>query len=116
MVLDLCQYFIWILAGLQHPQHIGIGVHELYVYKSIRNLINILNINKKDNYMSCLLLAAPHKHQVNIKTTKANFEYHSQMVSANGNSSNDQVILPFRPLSLVFDHINYFVDMPKVIS
>ena len=44
------------------------------------NLINILNINEKDNYMSRLLLAAPHKHQVNIKTTKANFEYHSQMV------------------------------------
>lgn len=62
--------------------------------------------------MSSILLAAPHKHQVNIKTTKANFEYHSQMVG-NGNSSNE--ILPFRPLSLVFDHINYFVDMPKVI-
>lgn len=70
---------------------------------------------KKDNYMSSLLRAAPHKHQVNIKTTKANFEYHSQMVG-NGNSSNDKDILPFRPLSLVFDHINYFVDMPKVIS
>jgi hypothetical protein len=65
--------------------------------------------------MSSLLCAAPHKHQVNIKTTKANFEYHSQMVG-NGISSNDKVILPFRPLSLVFDHINYFVDMPKVIS
>lgn len=63
--------------------------------------------------MSSILLAAPHKHQVNIKTTKANFEYHSQMVGS-GNSSNE--ILPFRPLSLVFDHVNYFVDMPKVIS
>jgi hypothetical protein len=114
VVLDLCQYFIWILAGLQHPQHIGIGVHELYVYRSIMNLINILNI-MKEIIRSRLLLAAPHKHQVNIKTAKANFEYHSQMV-ANGNLSNDQVILPFRPLSLVFDHINYFVDMPKVIS
>ncbi|CAL5000759.1 unnamed protein product [Urochloa decumbens] len=61
------------------------------------------------------ICVAPHKHQVNIKTTKANFEYHSQMVG-NGNPSNAQVILPFRPLSLVFDHINYFVDMPKEMT
>uniref|UniRef100_A0A0A9DQ78 Uncharacterized protein n=1 Tax=Arundo donax TaxID=35708 RepID=A0A0A9DQ78_ARUDO len=71
--------------------------------------------NGKDNYLSCLLFAAPHKHQVNIKATKANLEYHSHMVG-NGSGSTDQAILPFRLLSLVFDHINYFVDMPKVTS
>jgi hypothetical protein len=69
----------------------------------------------KEKIQPCLQLAAPHKHQVNIKTTEVNFVYHRKM-AGNGKSSNDQVILPFRPLSLVFDHINYFVDMPKVIS
>jgi hypothetical protein len=43
-----------------------------------------------------------------------NLEYRCQMVR-HGNASTDQAILPFRPLSLVFGHINYFVDMPKVI-
>jgi hypothetical protein len=42
-------------------------------------------------------------------------DYNSQIVG-NGTASTDQVILPFQPLSLVFDHINYFVDMPKVRS
>jgi hypothetical protein len=36
-------------------------------------------------------------------------------MDGNGNASTDQAALPFRPLSLVFDHISYFVDMPKVI-
>lgn len=26
------------------------------------------------------------------------------------------MLLPFQPLSLVFDHINYYVDMPAVSS
>ncbi|KAL6661918.1 hypothetical protein ACP70R_001302 [Stipagrostis hirtigluma subsp. patula] len=65
-------------------------------------------------YWICFM-NSPHKHQVSIKATKADLEYHSQMVG-HGNASTDQVILPFRPLSLVFDHINYFVDMPKEMT
>ena len=109
LVLDLCHYFIWILAGLQHLQHICIGVHELYVYQSFTDLLNIKYERKKFSHVYNLQL------HTNIKTTEVNFVYHRKM-PGNGKSSNDQVILPFRPLSLVFDHINYFVDMPKVIS
>ncbi|KAG2580460.1 hypothetical protein PVAP13_6NG344400 [Panicum virgatum] len=84
-----------------------ICVSILFGYSLVFNILSILALE---------FMSSPHKHQVNIKTTKANFKYHSQMVAANGNSSNDQVILPFRPLSLVFDHINYFVDMPKEMT
>lgn len=45
-----------------------------------------------------------------MKAAKGNLE-----MVGNDNTSTDQAVLPFRPLSLVFDHINYFVDMPKVI-
>lgn len=31
-------------------------------------------------------------------------------------ASKKGMILPFQPLSLAFDHINYFVDMPGVSS
>lgn len=33
------------------------------------------------------------------------------------NGSNKKgMVLPFKPLSLVFDHVNYYVDMPAVSS
>lgn len=41
-----------------------------------------------------------------------------QVQNAQGSSSNDQVkrgmVLPFQPLSLAFNHVNYYVDMPLV--
>ncbi|AQK57890.1 ABC transporter G family member 34 [Zea mays] len=83
-----------------------ICVTILFGYSLVFNIFSIFALE---------FIGSPHKHQVNIKTTKVNFVYNRQMAE-NGNSSNDQVILPFRPLSLVFDHIQYFVDMPKVIS
>ncbi|CAO2190429.1 unnamed protein product [Urochloa humidicola] len=83
-----------------------ICVSILFGYSMVFNILSIFALE---------FMNSPHKHQVNIKTTKVCFEYHSQMVG-NGNSSNAQVILPFRPLSLVFDHINYFVDMPKEMT
>lgn len=30
-------------------------------------------------------------------------------------STRKGMVLPFQPLSLAFDHVNYFVDMPAVI-
>ncbi|CAO2164993.1 unnamed protein product [Urochloa humidicola] len=87
-----------------HWYWICVGI--LFGYSLVFNILSIFALE---------FMNSPHKHQVDIKTTKANFEYHSQMVG-NGNSSNAQVILPFRPLSLVFDHINYFVDMPKEMT
>ncbi|KAJ1269487.1 hypothetical protein BS78_07G215800 [Paspalum vaginatum] len=83
-----------------------ICVSILFGYSLVFNILSIFALE---------FMNSPHKHQVNIKTTKVDFEYHSQM-ARNGNSQNDQVILPFRPLSLVFDHINYFVDMPKEMT
>ncbi|AQK57881.1 ABC transporter G family member 34 [Zea mays] len=82
-----------------------ICVTILFGYSLVFNIFSIFALE---------FIGSPHKHQVNIKTTKVNFVYNRQMAE-NGNSSNDQVILPFRPLSLVFDHIQYFVDMPKVM-
>ena len=42
-----------------------------------------------------------------------------QVRNTNGSSSsNNQVkrgmVLPFEPLSLAFNHVNYYVDMPAV--
>jgi len=83
-----------------------ICVTILFGYSLVFNIFSIFALE---------FIGSPHKHQVNIKTTKVNFVYNRQMAE-NGNSSNDQVILPFRPLSLVFDHIQYFVDMPKEMT
>lgn len=33
---------------------------------------------------------------------------------ANQGPSKRGMVLPFQPLSLAFDHVNYFVDMPAV--
>ncbi|XP_047342131.1 pleiotropic drug resistance protein 2-like [Impatiens glandulifera] len=33
--------------------------------------------------------------------------------SGNGGKRNRGMVLPFQPLSLAFDHVNYFVDMPS---
>ena len=114
LVLDLCGHLIWILAGLQHPHYICIGVHELYVYRATKTSYVLKHISKK-NHPACLSFAAPHKHQVNIDAMKKKTESKNHKVGT-GNASTGQVVLPFQPLSLVFDHINYFVDMPKVSS
>ncbi|KAG8048144.1 hypothetical protein GUJ93_ZPchr0008g11702 [Zizania palustris] len=80
-----------------------ICVSVLFGFSLVFNILSIFALE---------FMSSPHKHQVNINATKVKAEYNSQTVG-NGSASNDQVILPFRPLSLVFDHINYFVDMPK---
>ncbi|GJN04172.1 hypothetical protein PR202_ga21696 [Eleusine coracana subsp. coracana] len=83
-----------------------ICVSILFGYSVAFNILSIFALE---------FMNSPHKHQVNIKAAKGNLEYSCQMVG-NGNTSTDQAILPFRPLSLVFDHINYFVDMPKEMT
>lgn len=40
LVLDLCEHFVWILAGLQHPQHICTTIHEMYVRQATLSLID----------------------------------------------------------------------------
>jgi hypothetical protein len=106
-----------------------ICVSILFGYAVVFNILSIFALEFMDckyQYISQMktryenivyiygLFTAPHKHQVNIKAAEANLEYRCQM-DGNGNVSTDQAVLPFRPLSLVFDHISYFVDMPKVI-
>ncbi|GJN15549.1 hypothetical protein PR202_gb02470 [Eleusine coracana subsp. coracana] len=83
-----------------------ICVSILFGYSVAFNILSIFALE---------FMNSPHKHQVNIKAAKGNLEYSCQMVG-NGSASTDQAILPFRPLSLVFDHINYFVDMPKEMT
>ncbi|XP_062195980.1 ABC transporter G family member 45 isoform X2 [Phragmites australis] len=83
-----------------------ICVSILFGFSLVFNILSIFALE---------FMNSPHKRQVNIKAMKADLEYHSQMVG-NGNASTGQVILPFRPLSLVFEHINYFVDMPKEMT
>ncbi|ONM03564.1 ABC transporter G family member 34 [Zea mays] len=98
---------ILMIRGLLTEWHwYWICVAILFGYSLVFNIFSIFALE---------FMNSPHKHQLNIKTTKANFVNHRQMAE-NGNSSNDQAILPFRPLSLVFDHIHYFVDMPKEIA
>jgi hypothetical protein len=38
----------------------------------------------------------------------------SEIVGASDNAQRKGMVLPFQPLSLAFNHINYFVDMPAV--
>ncbi|KAM3262085.1 hypothetical protein ACQJBY_052645 [Aegilops geniculata] len=57
-------------------------------------------------------MKSPHKHQVNASATKSKMDCKNHEIGT-GNTSTSQVVLPFQPLSIVFDHINYFVDMPK---
>nr|CAD59576.1 PDR-like ABC transporter [Oryza sativa Japonica Group] len=83
-----------------------ICVSILFGFSLVFNILSIFALQ----YMR-----SPHKHQVNINATKVKVDYNSQIVG-NGTASTDQVILPFQPLSLVFDHINYFVDMPKEMT
>jgi hypothetical protein len=58
-----------------------------------------------------LLCAAPYKRQA-IKPKKEMQE--TEPVCKNGLAPPQQVVFPFQPLTLVFKHISYFVDMPKV--
>ncbi|KAL5221098.1 hypothetical protein ABZP36_025811 [Zizania latifolia] len=82
-----------------------ICVSILFGFALVFNILSIFALE---------FMSSPHKHQVNINAKKVKVEYNSQTVG-NGSASNDQVILPFRTLSLVFDHVNYFVDMPKLL-
>ncbi|XP_044978700.1 ABC transporter G family member 45-like [Hordeum vulgare subsp. vulgare] len=54
----------------------------------------------------------PHKHQVNKRDMQVITEFTNKIVGI-GSASIPPGVLPFRPLSFVFDHINYFVEMPK---
>lgn len=36
------------------------------------------------------------------------------IVSAENNQAKRGMVLPFQPLSLAFNHVNYYVDMPAV--
>ncbi|KAM0913297.1 hypothetical protein ACQ4PT_012244 [Festuca glaucescens] len=80
-----------------------ICVSILFGFSLVFNILTIFALE---------FMNSPHKHQVNIDAVKKNTECRNQKVGA-GNASTGQVVLPFQPLSLVFDHINYFVDMPK---
>lgn len=44
----------------------------------------------------------------NKKLAKLESESETNVVNKKG------MVLPFKPLSLVFDHVNYYVDMPAV--
>lgn len=39
---------------------------------------------------------------------------HLSAGGANGGQRRRGMVLPFEPLSLAFNHVNYFVDMPVV--
>ncbi|KAL6900988.1 hypothetical protein ACP4OV_005664 [Aristida adscensionis] len=80
-----------------------ICVSILFGFSLVFNILSIFALE---------FMNSPHKHQVNIKATKMD----SVQNVGNGIMPTDRVILPFQPLSIVFDHINYFVDMPKEMT
>ncbi|KAM3210376.1 hypothetical protein ACQJBY_064391 [Aegilops geniculata] len=84
-----------------HWYWICVGI--LFGFSLVLNILTIFALE---------FMNSPHKHQVNIDSTKTKPECKKQKVGTR-NASTGQVALPFQPLSLVFDHINYFVDMPK---
>lgn len=44
----------------------------------------------------------------------SNIQDNSNPKRAESATTNRGMVLPFRPLSLAFDHVNYYVDMPTV--
>ncbi|CAM0911760.1 unnamed protein product [Alopecurus aequalis] len=83
-----------------------ICVSILFGFSLVFNILTIFALE---------FMNSPYKHQVNTDAMKKNTESKNQKVG-NGNASTGQVVLPFQPLSLVFEHINYFVDMPKEMT
>ncbi|KAG8048146.1 hypothetical protein GUJ93_ZPchr0008g11405, partial [Zizania palustris] len=81
-----------------------ICVSILFGFSVVFNILSIL--------ITLQFLNPPYKHKVNINIRKVNMDYNIQ-ISGDNKASTNRVILPFEPLSLVFNHINYFVDMPK---
>ena len=49
--------------------------------------------------------------QMGVRNSQANG---NSMVSATNNQATRGMVLPFQPLSLAFDHVKYYVDMPAV--
>ncbi|XP_008776585.4 ABC transporter G family member 45-like isoform X2 [Phoenix dactylifera] len=87
-------YWFWICVG---------------VLLSFSLTFNILSI------FALEFLNPPHKHQV-ITGAKAGGMKQNKTADEqeiNGTAPRHGMILPFHPLTLVFDHINYYVDMPK---
>ncbi|KAL5222722.1 hypothetical protein ABZP36_027435 [Zizania latifolia] len=82
-----------------------ICVNILFGFSVVFNILSIFTLQ---------FLNPPYKHKVNINIRKVNMDYNIQ-ISGDNKASTNQVILPFQPLSLVFNHINYFVDMPKLL-
>ncbi|KAG8048142.1 hypothetical protein GUJ93_ZPchr0008g14061, partial [Zizania palustris] len=80
-----------------------ICVSILFGFSVVFNILSIFTLQ---------FLNPPYKHKVNINIRKVNMDYNIQ-ISGDNKASTNRVILPFEPLSLVFNHINYFVDMPK---
>uniref|UniRef100_A0ACD5ZVW4 Uncharacterized protein n=2 Tax=Avena sativa TaxID=4498 RepID=A0ACD5ZVW4_AVESA len=87
-----------------HWYWICVGI--LFGFSLVFNILSIFALE---------LMNSPHKHQVNANATNTMTECTNKRVGT-GKVSNDDFSLPFRPLSLVFDHINYFVDMPKEMT
>ncbi|XP_044983003.1 ABC transporter G family member 45-like [Hordeum vulgare subsp. vulgare] len=80
-----------------------ICVSILFAFSMVFNVLTIFALE---------FMKSPHKHQVNTSATKSKLICKNYKIGT-GNASSGQVVLPFQPLSIVFDHINYFVDMPK---
>ncbi|KAL5231119.1 hypothetical protein ABZP36_029895 [Zizania latifolia] len=81
-----------------------ICVNILFGFSVVFNILSIFALE---------FLNPPYKHKV-INIRKVNADYINQ-ISGDSKASTNQMILPFQPFSIVFKHINYFVDMPKAI-
>nr|CAB3504092.1 unnamed protein product [Digitaria exilis] len=96
------------VRGLIHEWHwywVCVGV--LFGFSLIFNILSIFALE---------FLKSPKEHSVNTKSQKVqDIQYVDQSVRDQV-STSDQVNLPFHPLSVVFNQINYFVDMPSVNS
>ncbi|KAM0870503.1 hypothetical protein ACQ4PT_039969 [Festuca glaucescens] len=80
-----------------------ICVSVLFGFTLVFNVLSIFALQ----YMN-----SPHKHEVSTNATKKMTECTNKKVGPE-KASTAQFVFPLRPLSLVFDHINYFADMPK---
>ncbi|XP_020250200.1 ABC transporter G family member 45-like isoform X2 [Asparagus officinalis] len=90
-----------------HWYWICVGI--LLGYSMIFNVLSIFALE----YLNPLF-----KHQVNIDPRYKDAQLTEQLdkLTAREPSPKCQLVLPFKPLTLVFKHINYYVDMPAAMK
>ncbi|XP_073011839.1 ABC transporter G family member 45-like isoform X1 [Typha latifolia] len=90
----------------------GMATEWHWFWISVGALIGFSVIFNILSLFALVLLNPPHEHQATVDSKDVRLMEYTELKSTNGVSPKDQIVFPFLPLTLVFKHVNYFVDMP----